>query len=99
MLNWYQVFSKVSGVISHNPAQNSNQAAKRSFLRLKESEMAIGSINYKISIKQHLKWVLVIAALIKFNWLANKCFRAEVITGGYQPLNGPEPKKNPPGSE
>ena len=43
--------------------------------------MAIGIMTYKVSLKPRMKWLLVIASLLHWDWLADKCFTRERLTG------------------
>ncbi|MFS7308398.1 hypothetical protein [Rahnella inusitata] len=43
--------------------------------------MAIGTLSYKVSLKPRMKWLLVLSALLHWDWLTNKCFTHELITG------------------
>lgn len=43
--------------------------------------MAICTLTYKVSLKPRMKWLLVLSALMRWNWLTNKCFTMELVTG------------------
>ncbi|NMC25048.1 MAG: hypothetical protein GYA32_15020 [Serratia sp.] len=45
--------------------------------------MAIGTLSYKVSLKPRMKWLLVLSALLHWDWLTNKCFTMELVTGEY----------------
>lgn len=43
--------------------------------------MAIGTLTYKVSLKPRMKWLLVLSALLRWDWLTKKCFTRELVTG------------------
>jgi len=48
--------------------------------------MAIGTLTYKVSLKPRMKWLLVLSALLRWDWLTKNCFTMELVTGEYVSL-------------
>ncbi len=44
--------------------------------------MKKGPITYKISLRPFMRSVLIIAAILRIDWLANLCFKKELILEG-----------------
>ncbi|WP_449489530.1 hypothetical protein [Yersinia pseudotuberculosis] len=43
--------------------------------------MAVGKLTYKVTVKPRMKWVLIIAALLNWDWLTDKCLTIELVVG------------------
>ncbi|CRY82997.1 Uncharacterised protein [Yersinia intermedia] len=43
--------------------------------------MAVGTLTYKVTVKPRMKWVLIIAALLNWDWLTDKCLTSELVIG------------------
>ncbi|MCW6525303.1 hypothetical protein NFB76_17005, partial [Yersinia ruckeri] len=43
--------------------------------------MAVGTLTYKVTVKPRMKWVLIIAALLNWDWLTDKCLTSELVVG------------------
>ncbi|EMH7333155.1 hypothetical protein [Serratia bockelmannii] len=50
-----------------------------------EEEMIM---TYKVTLRRGMKWLLVISALTRWDWLADKCFRHELVTGESVEISG-----------
>lgn len=40
-----------------------------------------GIITAKVSLRPHMKPLLVLSSLLHWDWLTNKCFKVEVVSG------------------
>ncbi len=45
-------------------------------------------MTYKVTLRRGMKWLLVISALTRWDWLADKCFRHELVTGESVEISG-----------
>ncbi len=43
---------------------------------------------YKVTLRRGMKWLLVVSALTRWDWLTNKCFRHELVTGESVEISG-----------
>lgn len=39
-----------------------------------------GIMTYKMTLRRGMKWLLVLSAITRWEWLADKCYRRELIT-------------------
>ncbi|BBV66720.1 hypothetical protein STW0522KLE44_31080 [Klebsiella sp. STW0522-44] len=40
-----------------------------------------GIMTAKVSLRTYMKPLLILSALLRWDWLTNKCFKVEVVTG------------------
>ena len=40
----------------------------------------IGTLTYKMTLRPYMKPILMLSALLRWDWLTNKCFKIETVT-------------------
>ncbi len=45
-------------------------------------------MTYRVTLRRGMKWLLVVSALTRWDWLTNKCFRHELVTGESVEISG-----------
>ncbi|ENL4126611.1 hypothetical protein JJL14_12210 [Enterobacter hormaechei] len=40
----------------------------------------IGTLTYKMTLRPYMKPILILSALLHWDWLTNKCFKIETVT-------------------
>ncbi len=45
-------------------------------------------MTYKVTLRRGMKWLLIISALTRWDWLTNKCFCHELVTGESVEISG-----------
>lgn len=51
--------------------------------------MAIGTLTYKMTLRPLMKPVLIVSALLNWNWMIDACFKKQVVREGQEvDLNG-----------
>jgi len=45
-------------------------------------------MTYKVTLRRGMKWLLIISALTRWDWLTDKCFRRELVTGESVEISG-----------